>query len=87
LLDQLVDWIAAIEQDPLVAIDIGDRRATGAGRPKGRVVGPAAGLLAQPAGVDHRRAERRLQQRQFGALVAMAEIDPLGESGHRSLLM
>jgi hypothetical protein len=49
---------------------------------KGQVIGPAAGLLAQMADVDHRRAERRLEQWQLGALVAVAKIDLVSESGH-----
>src|SRR5207248_4118804 len=82
--DELIDWIAAIEQDAIVAVDIGDRRAAGAGLAKRRVVGPAAGLLAQAPGIDHRRAEGRFEERQFGALVAVAEINRAGSRRHRT---
>jgi len=84
-LDELIDRVPAIEQHTLVAIDIGDRRTAGAGFAECRVVGPIPGFLAQPAGIDHRRPERRLDQRQFGAAIAARDLDRRGSGGHRSL--
>src|SRR5689334_23694840 len=44
-LDDLIDRITPEEQDAVVAVDISDRRAAGAGLAERRVVGPAACLL------------------------------------------
>jgi hypothetical protein len=65
MLGELLDRIAAVEQDALVAVDIGDRRAAARGREKARVVGEPAGLAVQRADVDHVGAGGPVQHRKL----------------------
>src|SRR5689334_21556270 len=61
---KLVDRIAAIEQDALVAIDEGDLRLAAGGRGEAGVVGEAPGLLVERVDVDHVGPQRALLDRQ-----------------------
>ncbi len=64
VLGELVDRIAAIEQDALVAVDEGDLRLAARRRGEARVVGEAAGVLVERVDVDHVGPERALADRQ-----------------------
>lgn len=52
----LLDRVAAVEQDALLAIDEGERRFAGSGRLVARVEGGAPGLAVEPLHVDDGRA-------------------------------
>ncbi len=62
---ELVDRIAAIEQDAVVAIDEGDLRLAACRRSEARVVGEAAGILIERVDVDHVGPERPLTDRKL----------------------
>ena len=64
VLGELIDRIAAIEQDALVAVDEGDLRLAARRRGEARVVGEAAGVLVERVDVDHIGAQRALADRQ-----------------------
>ena len=64
LLGQLLDRIAAIEQDALVAVDIGDLRFAAAGRGEARIEGEMAEVGVELADVDDSRTDRPVEQRQ-----------------------
>ena len=63
LLGELVDRIAAVEQDALVAVDIGDRALAAGGRGEAGIVGEHAGLGVELADVDDVGADRAVEQR------------------------
>src|ERR1041385_627547 len=65
LLGKLIDWVAAIEQDALVAVYEGDLRLAARGRGEARVVSEAAGILIKRVDVDHVGAHRALADRQI----------------------
>jgi len=52
VLRELVDRIAAIFQDPGIAVDIGDLRLAAAGRGEARIVGLTSGLGVELGNVD-----------------------------------
>ena len=57
VLRQLLDRIAAIHQDPFVAVDIGDAGAAGGSRHEARIVGEMPGLRVKLADIDDARAD------------------------------
>ena len=61
LLGQLVDRIAAMEQDSLLAVDVGDRALAATRRGEAGVVGEHPGLGVELADVDDVRADRALE--------------------------
>ena len=63
MLGQLVDRIAAVEQDALVAVDIGDRALAAGGRGEAGIVGEHAGLAVELADVDDVGADRAFEHR------------------------
>ena len=73
VLGELLDRIAAIEQDALVAVDIGDLGFAARGRGEARIVGEHAGLAVELADVDDARADRAGYDRQIDSLVADRE--------------
>ena len=70
LLRQLFDGIAAIEQDALVAVDVGDAGRAVGRRCEARIVGEAAGVAVQPADVDDVRTDGSRSHRHLGLPVA-----------------
>ena len=70
LLGQLVDRIAAVEQDALVAVDVGDRALAAGGRGEAGVVGELVRFAVELADIDDVRADRAFQQRvgEFAAI-------------------
>ena len=82
LLGQLLDRVAAVEQDALVAVDEGDGAARARGRDEAGVVGEVAGVLVEPGDVDGGIAERTGDDRQGGAAVAGDVGDLDGLLGH-----
>ncbi len=64
VLGELVDRIAAIEENALVAVDEGDLRLAARRRGEARVVGEAAGILIERVDVDHVGPNRALADRQ-----------------------
>ncbi len=55
---QLFDRIAAMQQDALVAVDIGDLRFARCSRCEARIVGKLTRLLVERADIDHIRTDR-----------------------------
>ncbi len=74
VLGELLDRIAAIEQDALVAVDIGDLGLAARGRGEAGIVGEDAGLAVELADVDDGRADRSVVDRERPALVADGEL-------------
>ena len=70
VLGQIVDRIAAIEQNALVAVDIGDLGFARAGRGETRIVGEDAGLGVKLRNVDHFGADGPVVDRKIKVLVA-----------------
>lgn len=70
VLGELLDWIAAIEQDAFVAVDKRDLRLAARGRGVAWIVGENAGLVVQLTDVDDIGARRSFIQRQIVVLVA-----------------
>src|SRR3546814_5045740 len=70
---QLVDRIAAVEQDALVAVDIGDRGFAACRGGEAGVVGEGAGLAVERADVDDLRAHRSREHVIIVALPAEGE--------------
>src|SRR6185436_11136709 len=68
VLRQLLDRVAAVEQDPLVAVDVGDGRAAARGGEESRVVGEGARLAVEGADVDHVGSDAPGQHRKFEGL-------------------
>ena len=66
LLRQLFDRVAAIEQDALVAVDVGDAGRAVGRRGEARIVGEAAGVAVQPADVDDVRTDGSRSHRHLG---------------------
>src|SRR6516165_5635510 len=73
---QHVDRIAAIEQNPFVWVDKGDRRTADPDFVQGGIVAVKSGVLIEAAKIDHRRPDRWAYDRQLGPVVA--ELDPGG---------
>jgi hypothetical protein len=65
LLGELVDGIAAVEQDALVAVDVGDLGLAAGGRGEAGVVGELAGLGVELGDVDHARADGACHHGEF----------------------
>ena len=63
VLGELLDRIAAIEEDALVAVDEGDLGFAGRGRGEARIVGEAAGLAVERGDIDDLRPERAVRAR------------------------
>ena len=57
LLRQLLDAVAAVEEDAGVTVDVGDRGTAARRRGEPRIVGEHAGLAVEPPHVDHPWAE------------------------------
>ena len=74
LVRQFLDGIAAVIQQPFVAVDVGDRRIAAGGRGEAGIVGEVA-LRSQRADVDHRLAVGALLDRQFDGRTAVAESE------------
>ena len=70
VLGQLLDRIAAIEQDAFVAVDIGDLGLAACRRGEAGIVGEHPGLAVELGDVDHVRADRALVDREVPVLVA-----------------
>ena len=70
VLRQVIDRIAAIEQNALVAVDIGDLGFAAAGRREAWVVGEDAGFGVELADVDDFGADGPLVNREGVTLVA-----------------
>ena len=68
VLGELLDRVAAIEQDALVAVDEGDLGLAGGGRGEARIVGEAPGVAVERADVDDVGAERALADGKVPAL-------------------
>ena len=64
VLGQLLDRVAAMQQDALVAVDVGDLGAAARGRGEAGIVGEHPGLAIELADVDDVRAERALEDRE-----------------------
>src|SRR6202022_4457398 len=62
---KLLDRVSPVEQYALIAIDIGDARATGSSGHKPGIVGEVAGLGVQLADVDDTRPDRPAQDRKL----------------------
>ena len=77
---ELVDRVAAIEQDAGVAVDVGDLRFGARRRGEARVEGEHPGLAVELADVDDRRADRSRLDRQLHAFVA--DLKACGGVGH-----
>src|ERR1700724_2127108 len=60
---KLLDRVSPVEQYALIAIDIGDARATGSSGHKPGIVGEVAGLGVQLADVDDTRPDRPAQDK------------------------
>ena len=73
VLGELIDRVAAIEQDALVAVDIGDLRLGCCGRGKAGIVGEHPGLAIELGDVDDARADGAFFYRQFHGLVVDCE--------------
>ena len=79
VLGQILDRVAAMQQDALVAVDEGDLRAAAGGRGEAGVVGEHPGLAVELADVDDVRAERALEHREIDvSAVADGEGRSLG---------
>ena len=74
VLGQLLDRIAAIKQDALVAVDIGDLRLAAAGRGVAGIVGEHPGLGVELADIDDGGTDRSLVDRERVLLVADDEL-------------
>src|SRR4029078_15784 len=61
---ELIDRVAAIEQDALVAVDDSDLRFAARRGRKARIVSEAPGVLVKRVDVDHVGAQRALADRQ-----------------------
>jgi hypothetical protein len=79
---QLLDRIAAIQQDALVAVDERDRAFGCGGRHEARVVGEVAGVLVQLADVERGIAQRSGDDRQRGRTVGRSIGEDNGLLGH-----
>ena len=77
LFGQLVDRVAAVQQDALIAVDIGDRALARGGRGEARIVGEIAGLGVKLANIDHVGTDRSGQQRKRMFPAGRGELDGL----------
>ena len=73
VLGELLDRIAAIEQDALVAVDIGDLGFAARRRREAGVVGEHAALVVELGDVQHVRADRAVVDRKIPILIADGE--------------
>ena len=64
VLRQILDRIAAIEENALVAVDVGDLGLTASRRRKAGVIGEDTGLGIKLADVHHLRADRAVVDRE-----------------------
>ena len=74
VLRQLFDGIAAIEQNALIAVDVGDLGLAASGRCVSGIVREHPGLGVELADVDDRRADRSLVDRKRALPVADDEL-------------
>src|SRR6516164_4810487 len=81
LVRQLFDWIPAVEQHPLVAVYIGDARATGGGRHETGIVSEVPGLRVELANIDDPGTNRPAQYRKVDRLSAFV-VGQCHRSGH-----
>lgn len=58
MLGELLDRIAAMQQDTFVAVDVGDLRFTGCSRGETRIVGEGSRVLVEGTDIDDARADR-----------------------------
>ena len=82
---QLLDRIAAIQQDAFVTVDVGDLAVAGCGGAVAWIEGEHAEVAVQLADVEDVRADAAGQQRQTGRLVRAVQGDgnrPFGRSAH-----
>src|SRR5215472_16710636 len=70
MLGELLDRIAAIEQDAFVAVDIGDLGFAARGRGEARIVSEHPGLPVELRDVDDAWADRAVMRREFDDLIA-----------------
>ena len=81
VLGQIFDRIAAVEQDALVAVDVGDLGFAACGRGKTGVVGENAGLAVKLADVHHLGTDSSLVERERPVLFAECQLARLGIGG------
>jgi hypothetical protein len=82
VLGQLLDWVAAVEQDALVAVDVGDAAAARGGVLKRRVVGHQAEIFGVRLDLPQvHRADRAVLDAQF-VLLAGAVVGNRERIGH-----
>ena len=70
VLGELLDRIAAIEQDAFIAVDVGDLGFTARGRGEAGIVSEHAALAIKLGDVEHVRADRALVDREVPVLVS-----------------
>ena len=75
---ELLDRVAAIEQDAFVAVDVGDLGLAASRRGEARVVGEDAGLPVELGNVDHVRTDRAFVHREGVVLLADGELRGFG---------
>src|SRR5262249_2630040 len=75
---ELLDRIAAIEQNAFVTVDIGDLGLAAAGRGEAGIVGEDAGLVVELGDVDDVRSDRPLVDRKLVVLVSDFELCGFG---------
>ena len=73
VLGQLLDRIAAVEQDAFVAVDVGDLQLAARRRGEAGIIGEHPGLPIQLGDVDHLRANGPFVDGKRAALVAHGE--------------
>ena len=84
VLGELVDRVAAMQQDAGVAVDEGDGRFAAGGRGEARVVGEGAGGAIERRDVDHVRPDRAASHLEIVSFAA--EFQFCSCFGHRKLL-
>src|SRR5262249_44194439 len=67
---ELVDWVAAIEQDAFIAVDEGEIAFAGSGRGETRIVREQVCVVVQFANIDDVRTFSRAIDRKVDAVVA-----------------
>ena len=81
VLGQLLDRVAAVAKDALLAVEEGDRARAGSGVGVARVVRDQPGRAAQPADVDRVVARGAAHDRQLGLGLADLEARGIGPGG------
>src|SRR5207237_4950343 len=79
-LGQLVDRVAAVQQDACFAIDVGDRALTAGGRREARIVGEHPGFAVELADIDDFGADGAVEHGE--AVVGPLNPQGRGLGGH-----